>query len=162
MNILGIDPGTARMGWGLVITNGNQIFTKNYGCIFTEDKFDLPERLHQIYQKLVMLLDNLKPDCMAIEEIFFATNAKTVIPVAQARGIALLSAAQKKIPVYSYSPLAIKKTICGNGNANKIQIQNMITRILKFNVVPKPDDVADALAIALTHAYSYKFKEKIK
>ncbi len=158
MIIFGIDPGTARLGWGTIDTKGANPKAISFGCITTEATDTPSTRLLHIYTELIRLFLKYKPDCVSIEELFFATNAKTIIPVGQARGVAMLAAAQKKIPVVSYSPLAVKRTITGDGNADKKQVQRMITRLLHLSEIPKPDDTADALALALTHAYSYKLK----
>ncbi|MBI3576742.1 crossover junction endodeoxyribonuclease RuvC [Candidatus Gottesmanbacteria bacterium] len=160
MKILGIDPGTARVGWGIVEENKGKIVAGRYGCIETKSTLSAEKRLKEIFDVLLELLRKEKPDALALEEIFFATNAKTVIPVAQGRGVVLLAAAQASIPVVSYTPLVVKQTITGNGKAEKSQVQRMVMRLLNLSRVPKPDDAADALAIALTHAYSYRLKNK--
>ncbi|MBI4029176.1 MAG: crossover junction endodeoxyribonuclease RuvC [Candidatus Blackburnbacteria bacterium] len=154
MVIFGVDPGTARCGWGIIETNGANPKALHFGCITTEKTESAPNRLLLLYTTLSMLLAKHKPDIMSIEEIFFARNAKTIIPVGQARGIALLAAAQYKIPVVSYSPPAVKRIVTGDGRADKKQIQQRITRLLHLEEMPKSDDTADALAIALTHAFS--------
>lgn len=159
MRILGIDPGTARLGWGVIDNISGKITPVAFGCITTEEHMPPEKRLVQIYDKLVLLIKKYKPESLAVEDLFFATNAKTVIPVGQARGVVLLAAGKNNIPTTSYSPLTVKQTICGYGKALKPQVQQMITKILKLSAVPKPDDTADALAIALTHAYSYKMKQ---
>lgn len=160
MIIAGFDPGTARLGWAILKTNGTSQNAEAYGCIITEANVPAAERLFTIYTDCTKILEDYRPDCVAVEELYFATNAKTVIPVAQARGIVLLAAAQQKLSVVSYSPLAVKRTICGFGKAEKTQVQKMVVRLLHLKEAPKLDDTADALAIALTHAYSYKWKEK--
>ena len=152
MIILGIDPGTARLGWGVI----NGIRALGFGCITTAP-VDPGTRLAHIYKELQVLLKKYKPDFVALEALFFAVNAKTVIPVAEARGIVLLAAAQAKIPLVSYTPLVIKQTITGSGAADKKQVQKMVQLQLKLKSIPKPDDTADALAIAMTHAYTKKF-----
>lgn len=158
MKILGVDPGTARIGWGLIVEDKGGVTAKAYGCITTEKTDALPDRLSDIYRAFTKLLKTYKPESVSVEDLFFATNAKTAISVGQARGVILLAAAQAKIPVASYSPMTVKKTITGSGSAEKSQIGKMITRILRLKEMPKPDDVADALAIATTHAFSYKMK----
>lgn len=161
MRIMGIDPGTARAGWAIVDTNGSQLVTQSYGCITTTPTDTPAKRLLEIYETLQSLLRTYRPDCLAIEDLFYATNAKTVIPVGEARGVAMLAAAYYGIPVVSYTPLAIKRAVCGDGAADKKQVQRMVMRLLKLAQIPKPDDAADALATALTHAYSYKLKGKL-
>lgn len=160
MKILGVDPGTARVGWGLVLESKGKIVVGPFGYIETKPSDAPANRLKHIFDKLIYLLTKEKPDAMALEEIFFATNAKTVIPVAQGRGVVLLAAAKAGVPVVSYTPLVVKQTICGSGSADKTQVQKMVTRLLRLSTIPKPDDAADALAIALTHAYSYRTKAK--
>lgn len=159
MRILGVDPGTARVGWAIIETEKNKIVPIAYGCITTE-KFQNPQsRLLAIHTLLLTVLDKYKPQELSVEDLFFASNAKTAISVGQARGVILLAAAQKQIPVVSYTPLVVKQVICGHGRADKLQVQKMVTKLLALAAVPKPDDAADALAIAMTHAYSYKFKK---
>lgn len=158
---MGIDPGTARVGWAAVAASGSKISALSYGCI-TTSAGDSPEmRLLTIHDELTKILVTYKPDSLALEDLFFATNAKTVIPVGQARGVVLLAAAQRQIPVVSYAPRAVKRAITGDGTADKSQVTRMVMRILRLDSPPKPDDTADAIAIALTHAYSYKLKGKI-
>lgn len=159
--ILGVDPGTARIGWGVIEDNGGNITAKAYGCI-TTDNVDSPEqRLARIYAAFTKLLKTYKPHEVGCEDVFFATNAKTAIAVGQARGVILLAIAQAHIPVSSYSPMTVKKTICGSGSAEKAQVGKMVTRLLHLKEIPKPDDTTDALAIAVTHGFSYKIKAKI-
>lgn len=160
MVIMGIDPGTARVGWAVISVEKNVIKALSYGCITTDNKEIPGNRLQQIHAKLGSFLRTYKPDTVAIEELFFAANAKTAIPVGQARGVILLTAAEKHVNVVSYTPLTVKLAICGSGKAEKMQVQKMVTRLLHLPGIPTPDDTADALAIALTHAYSYRMKGK--
>jgi crossover junction endodeoxyribonuclease RuvC len=155
MKILGIDPGTAIIGWGVIETDRGSVKPLDYGSIIPETK-DLSERLIWINQKLNRIITDHHPDAVSVEDLFFATNAKTAISVGQARGVILLSVALNRVPVFSYTPLVVKQTVCGDGRADKTQIGKMVTLLLKLKSVPKPDDTADALAIALTHAYRYK------
>ncbi len=158
MTILGVDPGTARIGWGVVEDNGGKISAKAYGCIMT-DKIDSPsERLAQLYTAFTKLIKTYKPKEIGVEDLFFATNAKTAIAVGQARGVILLACAQAHIPVTSYSPMTVKKSICGSGAAEKSQVGKMVTKLLRLKEIPTPDDTADALAIAVTHGFSYKLR----
>lgn len=161
MIIVGIDPGTARVGWAAIQENGSKINVLSYACITTPVEKSPELRLLTIYEKLTKILTKYKPTHLALEDLFFTSNAKTIIPVGQARGVILLAAAQKHIPVISYSPPAIKRAITGDGRADKRQVTRMVMRILHLDTPPKPDDTADAIAIALTHAYSYKLKGKI-
>ena len=162
MIIMGVDPGMARVGWAVVEDNHYRMVTIAYGCITTLKGQPDGNRLITIFRKVKGLFTHYKPQELALEDLFFATNAKTIIPVGQARGVIVLAAAQEKIPVISYTPLAVKRAITGDGNADKTQILHMVMKILSLRTVPKPDDTADALAIALTHTYSYKLKAKIK
>jgi len=156
MTILGVDPGTARIGWGIIEDNAGKICAKAYGCITTDKIHSPEERLAQIYIAFTRLLKKYKPDEVGVEDLYFATNAKTAIAVGQARGVILLSIAQAHIPLVSYSPMTVKKTICGSGAAQKAQVGKMVTKLLRLKEVPTPDDTADALAIAVTHGFSYK------
>lgn len=158
MIILGIDPGIARVGWAVIETAKPNLKTISFGCIETE-KGEKPEvRLYQIYKAILVLCKKFRPDCMSVEDLFFAANAKTAIGVGQSRGVILLAAAMVKVPVVSYTPLAVKRAVAGDGHADKKQVTSMVMRILKLSRAPKLDDTADALAIAMTHAYSYKMK----
>lgn len=161
MIIIGIDPGTARVGWAALEVSGGSIRPISYGCITTPVGHSPQQRLLTIHKELIKILVKFRPNSVALEDLFFATNAKTVIPVGQARGVILLASAEQGIPVVSYSPRGVKLAIAGDGTADKAQVTRMVMRILHLAKPPKPDDTADAIAIALTHAYSYKFKGKI-
>lgn len=162
MKIIGIDPGIARVGWAVIETKGYEPNALAFGCIST-DQTDTPQhRLMAIHTSLSSILQTYSPDIMSIEDLFFATNAKTAFIVGQARGVIILGAEQHCIHTVSYTPLAVKRAICGDGHADKKQILAMIMKIYKLIRPPKPDDTADALAIAATHAYSYKLKGKFK
>lgn len=158
MIIFGVDPGTARIGWAVIEKKGNTIVPIAYDCILTSPSLPPEERLLTIFQKLTQLISLYKPQFLSVEELFFATNAKTAIAVGQARGIILLAGAQAHVPVVSYTPLVVKQTITGFGQADKRQVQRMIVSTMRLTDKPKLDDTADALAIALTHAYSVKLK----
>lgn len=158
MKILGIDPGTAIVGWGVIELLHGKITALDYGSI-KPDLQSQSERLIFIHQNLNQIIKAHQPDVVSLEEIFFATNAKTAISVGQARGVIVLTSALNYIPVFSYTPLVVKQTVCGDGKADKIQVGKMVMILFKLKSVPKPDDTADALAIALTHAYRYKLNE---
>ena len=160
MIICGIDPGIARLGWGIIKELHGQLTTVAYGCIETPKTHETTKRLKYIHFKLQQLFKTHKPDAVAVEELFFATNAKTAILVGEARGVILLSASLADIPTASYTPLQVKQTMTGDGKADKIQVQRMVVLLLKLSQIPKPDDTADALAIALTHAYAHKLLSK--
>lgn len=158
MMIMGIDPGIARIGWSIIDAEKSTVSAKAYGLIQT-DKTETPQRrLRILFESMEHLLNKYSPNVVSIEDLFFATNVKTAIAVGQAKGILLLACAQKNIPVVSYKPLEIKRAICGNGHADKKQVECMVVRILKLTSAPKPDDVTDALAIALTYMYMHKMK----
>ena len=150
--VLGIDPGLARMGYGAIFQKGSQLKALEYGTITSEAGMDVEKRLVVIFEKLQTVLRKVQPDEVAIEELFFARNVKTAISVGQARGTALLACGLAGVPVFEYKPMAIKQAVAGFGAANKEQIQKMVKLLLGLSEVPKPDDTADALAIAITHA----------
>ncbi len=155
--ILGFDPGTATTGWGFLDYSPPDQFTDmTCDCIITAAKLDLPERLHQIHTQATRLITSLRPQAVVIEKLFFNTNAKTAMSVGHARGVLLLTARQSGVPIFEYTPLQIKQTITGYGRADKKQIQFMVKTILKLQEVPKPDDAADALAAAITHAFTLR------
>lgn len=158
MLILGIDPGIGRTGWGLVSVDKNKPTVTAYGCIETFKNQELGERLEDLYLALQKIVVEHKPDAFSVEELFFNTNTSTALIVGQARGIVLLVAQQHKLPVTSYTPLQVKIAVTGYGRADKNQVGQMMKSILHLPSIPKPDDTADALAIALTHAFSYRMK----
>ncbi|MHB8126295.1 MAG: crossover junction endodeoxyribonuclease RuvC [Desulfitobacteriaceae bacterium] len=161
MIILGIDPGTAIMGYGLIEKKGNKLTALNYASWRTAAHTPLAERLLQLYNHLGELLSNNHPDEVAIEELFFNRNTTTAMSVGQARGVVLLSAAQKGIPVYEYTPLQVKQAVVGYGKADKTQVQQMVKALLGLREIPKPDDTADALAVAICHAHSSPLLRKM-
>ena len=159
MKILGVDPGIARTGWGVIEVQSSKFKVQSYGCVETSANVEPSERLRQIYKSIGAIIKKYKPDAMAVEELFFNTNAKTAFIVGQARGVVLLAAAEKNVSVTTYTPLQVKIAVTGYGRAEKNQIGQMVKVLLKLKEIPKPDDVADALAVALTHAFSIKFKD---
>ena len=163
MKILGIDPGTATTGWGLVEKDGSKLKLGACGCILTPAKQDQPIRLAHIYSELDKIIKKEKPDVFSIEKLFFINNIKTAMTVGEARGVCLLVAEQNKLPIFEYTPLQVKQALTGYGKAEKSQIQMMVKMVLKLTEIPKPDDMADALAIAITHAHCCKINDlKIK
>lgn len=154
MRILGVDPGYAIVGVGTIDYEGNRFRVVDFGAITTEAGEDMFERLKAIYDEMTKLIEYVKPDVMAIEELFFQNNQKTAINVAQARGVLILAAKNYGIPVFEYTPLQVKQAVVGYGRAEKTQVQQMTKAILNLTEVPKPDDTADALAIAVCHAHS--------
>ncbi len=159
MIILGIDPGIAIVGYGVVQYTGNKFKTIDYGAITTKAHTKIDFRLNDVYDGVCELIHKYKPDAVSIEELFFNTNVKTAITVAHARGVIVLAAAKCGVETFEYTPLQIKQALTGYGRADKFQMQNMVKIMLKLNAVPKPDDVADALAIAICHAHSQKFNK---
>lgn len=156
MRILGIDPGIGRTGWGATEVINSKLHVISYGCIETEVKGKIEERLHDLHMQLNAIIKDTTPDILAIEELFFNTNAKTALVVGQARGVVLLAAAQGGVQVAIYTPLQVKMALTGYGRAEKGQVGQMVKTLLKLPAIPKPDDTADALAIAITHSFMYK------
>lgn len=154
MRILGIDPGYGITGFGLVQAERNQFQLIRCGAITTPPNTDFSWRLGVIYNDMVQLLELTKPDAVAIEELFFGHNVTTGINVAQSRGVILLAVQQAGVPIFEYKPMQVKQAVVGYGNASKHQVMDMTKRILHLDAVPKPDDAADAVAIALCHARS--------
>lgn len=156
MRIIGIDPGYAIVGIGVVDYIGNKFRTLEYGAITTPAGMPTVDRLKKIYDELTMYIGKYRPDAVAVEELFFNSNQKTAINVAQARGVILVALRNNDVPVYEYTPLQVKQSVTGYGRAQKAQIQQMVKTLLGLNVIPKPDDAADALALAICHAHSNK------
>jgi len=154
MRILGIDPGYGITGFGLVDAQRSQFSLLRCGAITTPAGMDFSARLEIIYEDMRQLLEVAKPDVVAIEELFFGQNVTTGIGVAQSRGVILLAIRQAGLPVYQYKPMQVKQAVVGYGNATKHQVQDMTKRLLKLDAMPKPDDAADAIAIALCHGRS--------
>ena len=154
MLILGIDPGYAIVGYGLLEYQNNRFRTVDYGAITTPAGMDFSQRLERIYQQMQMLLTQYRPQAMAVEKLYFQNNQKTAIDVAQARGVILLAAQLQGVETFEYTPLQVKSSVVGYGQAVKKQVQEMTRILLHLNAVPKPDDTADALAIAICHAHS--------
>ncbi len=152
MKILGIDPGIGICGFGLI--EGQKAL--DYGVITTPKNSPLPGRLKELYDSLQEIFDQTKPDVVSVEKLFFSKNITTGISVAEARGLVLLTAEQRKLPIYEYTPNEIKKSIAGYGNATKPQMQEMVRLHLGLKEIPKPDDAADALAAAITHSLMTK------
>jgi len=158
--ILGIDPGTAITGYGLIEAAHQQYRLIDYGCIRTPSKETMPIRLKTIYDAMTELLTETSPDCVSIEQLFFNRNVTTAVPVGQARGVLILACAQKNTPIAEYTPLQVKQAVVGYGGAEKKQVQYMVSHFLKMASPPKSDDAADALALAICHSH-YQTLEKI-
>lgn len=152
MIVLGIDPGVATVGFGVIRSENNAQSAIQYGVIRTEKDLPLAERLKQIYEDVSRLIEVFAPDAVSVEELFFNSNARTAIMVAQGRGVILLAAQNKGVPIFECTPLQVKQAVTGYGRADKRQVMEMTRRLLKMEKVARPDDAADALAIALCHA----------
>lgn len=156
MIIFGVDPGFALTGYGIIEADKSKLRLLEAGCVSTKAGELFTARCEKIYNELSALMQKYKPDAFAIEELFFNSNQKTAIMVAQGRGVAVLAATHNKIPVYEYTPLQVKQSVAGYGRADKNQVQQMVKVILKLDKIIKPDDAADAVAIAISHAYGYR------
>lgn len=164
MLALGIDPGTAICGYGFVESQGSKLIPHEYGVITTSAKAPMQERLLKIYDSLEDMINKYQPDVMGIEQLFFNRNVDTAIPVGQARGVILLAAAKNNLPLMERTPLQVKQSVTGYGKATKEQVIYMVTKILHLPKPPKPDDAADALAVAIctTHMMnSFTFRNKL-
>ncbi|CAH0119107.1 MULTISPECIES: crossover junction endodeoxyribonuclease RuvC [unclassified Paenibacillus] len=161
MRILGIDPGIAIVGFGFIDKAGSKLTPVQYGSIQTEAHTPLEERLLQVYEATLQLIDKYKPDTVAMEKLFFNRNVTTAFTVGQARGVMILAAVQRGLSVAEYTPLQVKQAVVGYGKAEKRQVQEMVKMFLRLQAVPKPDDVADALAVAVCHAHSYTLQQKV-
>lgn len=155
--VIGFDPGTARTGFGAITQYGNRLGLVEYGLISTEPTTDRAERLAQLSRETGALLDRLQPESVAVEQLFFAKNTRTALAVAEGRGVLLARCAQAGIPVSEYTPMQVKQSVSSSGRADKQQVAVMVCRLLGIAEPPQPDDVTDALAIALTHAQWAKY-----
>jgi crossover junction endodeoxyribonuclease RuvC len=159
MKILGIDPGTQVMGWGMVETDGSDVSMIGYGAIKVPDKLQASAKLNHLYTEIQKIIRKYKPDNVAVEQPFVAKNIHSAFMVGRAQAIALLAAANKEIPAYEYTPAQVKQQVANYGNSSKEQIQEMVRIQLNLSEVPEPNDAADALAIALCHAQEVRVNE---
>ncbi|MGB3684129.1 MAG: crossover junction endodeoxyribonuclease RuvC [Rubrobacteraceae bacterium] len=159
--ILGIDPGTATMGWGVVRQEGSRLRYVQHGAIVTPSTWEMPRRLGRLYDGVTELVRGYRPETVAIEELFFNTNTTTAITVGQARGVAILASYKAGIEVAEYTPLQVKQAVTSYGRADKRQVQEMVKALLNLPEIPKPDDAADGLAIAICHAFSSRMGGKV-
>jgi crossover junction endodeoxyribonuclease RuvC len=162
MIILGVDPGTAITGYGVLQSDGEDLETIAYGAITTPADWLMPRRLQHVYQELTALIGKHRPTDAVVEKLFFSKNVRTALSVGQARGVALLAAAQAGLAIHEYTPLQIKQAVVGYGRAEKQQIQQMVKMLLRLDSIPQPDDAADALAVAICHAHSARFERLSK
>jgi crossover junction endodeoxyribonuclease RuvC len=156
MLILGIDPGLATTGFGLIAEKNDRLTYVDGGIITTTPRETASIRLRIIYSAVKNIINKHRPEALAIEKLYFGANSKTAMAVGQARGMTLLAAAEMQLPISEYTPLEVKMAITGYGRADKKQIQQMVKNLLKLSFIPKPDDAADALAVAICHLHSYK------
>jgi crossover junction endodeoxyribonuclease RuvC len=157
MLVLGLDPGTAITGYGLVQEEDNRLVAVAYGVIMTLSDWALPQRLQRIYHDLRELVQRYQPEASAVEQLFFSRNARTALAVGHARGVTLLVLADAGLPIFEYTPLEVKQALSGYGRASKAQIQDMVRLMLNLDAVPQPDDAADALAVAICHTHSARW-----
>lgn len=155
MKVLGIDPGTGRLGWAILKKEGSKEELIDCGCFETKTNSPQPDRLVKIFDFLTKLIDQHQPDVAAIENLFFANNAKTVMSVSESRGVVVLACRRAGLDIFNYTPLQIKSALTGHGQADKKQVQYMVVQILKLKATPQPDDTADAVAAALTHFFHH-------
>jgi len=161
MKILGIDPGYAILGYGIVEKTGNRFRPVHYGAITTPKEMPMDQRLEKLYDELRELIEEFRPDVASIEQLYFNNNAKTAINVGQARGVAVLACVKGGVPIAEYTPLQIKQALVGYGRADKKQVQFMVKTMLNLAEVPKPDDTADALAAAICHGHSADTRNRL-
>ncbi|WP_099950697.1 crossover junction endodeoxyribonuclease RuvC [Ezakiella peruensis] len=162
MRILGLDPGLAILGFGIIDEEGNKLKLVDYGIINSEPDITFPERLKLLYDDLDFLINRYKPEIVAVEELFYNRNATTAIKVAQARGVQVLCCQQHELPLYEFTPLQVKQTITGYGRADKKQVQLMVKNLLNMDHMPQPDDAADAIAIAICLSFAGRFKDQYR
>ncbi|MFM2031280.1 MAG: hypothetical protein RLZZ297_45 [Chloroflexota bacterium] len=161
MRTIGIDPGTATMGWGVVEQRAGGVSLVACGAITTPREHPQPQRLAQIYTELVQILTTYQPQSAGVEELFFSKNVTTALTVGQARGVALLALAQAGVDIHEYKPMFVKQTVAGYGKADKAQMQQVVKLTLRMETIIKPDDAADAVAIALCHLYNAPMMQRI-
>ncbi|GAB4530352.1 MAG: crossover junction endodeoxyribonuclease RuvC [Anaerolineae bacterium] len=162
MRVLGIDPGTAITGYGVVEGEGDSIALATYGAIRTPAEHPLAQRLQHIYHELQALIAAWRPESAAVEELFFSKNARTALAVGHARGVTLLALSEAGLPVYEYKPAEVKQAVAGYGNASKEQVQGMVQLLLNLDEIPRPDDAADALAVAICHFHSVRWQSLVR
>ena len=159
--VLGIDPGTAHTGYGVVFARGRTLAALDGGVLRTDPDASLERRLAEIHGRVTELIEEHEPEAVAIEDLFFGQNARSAFAVGQARGVMLLAAGQAGIPCFSYTPQAVKQAVCGSGRADKGQVQRMVGALLKLHAPPSPDHASDALAVAICHANTAVMREAI-
>jgi crossover junction endodeoxyribonuclease RuvC len=158
VRVIGVDPGTAITGWGIVEGEGNNLAMLAVGVITTPAGMPLPNRLQTIYRELTAVIEQWRPETAGLEELFFSKNAKTALAVGHGRGAAMLALANANLPITEYKPLEVKQAITGHGGADKLQMQQMVKLLLALDDIPRPDDAADALAVAICHLHSARLR----
>ena len=157
--VFGVDPGTAITGWGVIVEQDGALQALDYGVIRTPASASLQDRLVSIFSELSALLERYAPDAVAVEDLFFSKNARTALSVGHARGVVLLAIALRQTPLFHYKPAQVKQAVSGYGSADKRQVQEMVKLLLGLDSVPRPDDAADALAVAICHLHSRHFQQ---
>jgi len=158
LRVIGIDPGTAITGWGVIEGDGQKLHLVAYGVVITPAQQSLAQRLQTIYSELTVIIRQWQPETSAIEELFFSNNAKTALTVGHGRGVAMLALANANLSIAEYKPMEVKQAITGHGGADKAQIQQMVKLLLELEDIPRPDDAADALAVAICHLHSARWR----
>lgn len=161
MRILGIDPGFGRTGYGVIETQDGQMRAVEFGCVETAAHSPIGERLHAVHRGVADVISRLEPDAVAIEQLFFSRNVTTALHAAEARGVVVLAAQMAGVSQFEYTPLQVKQAVVGYGRAEKRQVQEMVRILLSMREIPRPDDAADALAVALAHAQSQGFRAAV-
>ncbi len=162
MRVMGIDPGSLCTGYGIVEEAGGQLTSIHFGSIKSQSKTPFAHRLKAIYDGLIVVIEAYRPDAVAVEDVFFAANAKSTIKLGQTRGVALLAAVNTDIALAEYTPLEVKQSVVGYGRADKHQVQDMVTALLKLKEKPEPLDASDALAVAICHLHSYQARARLQ
>ncbi len=158
MLVLGIDPGTAITGWGVVGKEGSELTLVDYGTVRTSQDSPMPQRLQTIYGELGQVISSHQPAAVAVEQLFFSKNVRTAMVVGQARGVVLLAVADAGVPLHEYTPLEVKQSVVGYGKATKEQVQKLVQMLLDLDFIPQPDDAADAIAVAICHLHSERLE----
>lgn len=162
MRVIGIDPGVAITGYGIIEESGGNYFCLDSGCVRTKKEQDTASRLNQIYSFIFDLVTDFSPQALAVEKLFFSKNVRTAFQVGEARGVIILAAARCNLDLFEYTPLQVKQAVAGYGKAEKMQVQKMVQTLLKLSIIPRVDDEADALAVALCHLQNRRFQEALK
>jgi crossover junction endodeoxyribonuclease RuvC len=161
MRILGVDPGSQATGFGAIDSDGSRYALVEFGVIRTRPKLSFPEKLRSIHERIAEVVDRCRPDQMAVENLFYATNVKSALRLGHVRGVAILAGVLRGLPIHEYAPMEVKQAVVGYGRADKEQVQRMVAMLLGMDAAPEPHDAADALAVALCHANQLRFARKV-